>query len=548
METQAATTGAQALADFGAQNWQTTQFLVQAENYQAQQQRAQDVLDSTLSLHEGLRRYQEAQAERQQGDYRTLPQDVERIGKDIFAQVALERKLTPQAKALLAEKSAPVITQAQHAALGVKTKRFEEEKVFGMSTAVSQVQDAAMRARDDGELGMILDGFKGTLSEWVSAGILRGGEAGSLYQKTKQVVEKERVSQAIQTDPTAMKLQLFNQMNQRPTSTALPLAPADSVAQSHQEAVQVEHQRMGQIEHAERVADHKFKREQDENANALRAVISDIPGTPADVGQYQRLRADVNNFAQGPKPKIDGHTQRELLHELRTLEAAARSPRTHDDYQTENDLIIKIDAASNNRDYEAVRAQVIQSASLLKAETRQSMLGTIRERQRQDHWTQLPGVREGFRIIMGSDVAESSFLAMQRGGLREDERIQLRKTLEAYRSRVQELADINVKQADREAPAIAQELFESTMVPAAKERKLKHLPLQLRGADGKTVPSTLEEVRGILARDRNLTDALKYKWEKQWEDYIKTGATPKSAPLGTGVEEPSSGRRPKQPQ
>ena len=137
LDSEAATLPGRALEGLGRQVGQTAQYLEQAEAYQFQRQRAQDVLDSTLGFQDVLQELQPAIAERQRtGDYKTLPQDTQKLGRDIAARVALERKLSPQAKALFQEKVETAITKAQADALGVQTQRFQQEAIFGMGRAL----------------------------------------------------------------------------------------------------------------------------------------------------------------------------------------------------------------------------------------------------------------------------------------------------------------------------------------------------------------------------------------------------------------------------
>ena len=283
------------------------------------------------------------------------------------------------------------------------------------------------------------------------------------------------------------------------------------------------HQRLGQVEHAETMADKKFKDTQDQAAAEVRAELSTIPITLENMPRYEALLAQVNAKSVGPRPGLNEHHHREFTSNIRSLQAAAKAPRMDDDPATERRLVLRLDAATNEQMLEETRQAVYQSASLLKAETAQRFLGQIQERKAQSHYSRTDGWKEGVRIILGGDTTESTYFSFMKGTLKAVEEKRMRDTMDAFRSRMVELTALNREQANREGPAIAQELRNELLIKPDVQDRFNKLPLPLQRTDAENKPTILreEDAAAILAKTPGLTGATRQQFLDEWKRWHK---------------------------
>jgi hypothetical protein len=514
---------------------------VKTEELQQHRQKAFDTINAKTQHQEWRLEMQPTYETLRQGDWQTLPERVEEEGKRLIEKRS--QNLSPYAKALFEEDAKQSLAVFQQRAIEERIKRTEQATTFTFARELQQGQEALAKATNDYERQVAQGQLEETAKRFVDTGLVDGAKVAAALKQTKDAVAEEQVRTAIQADPANMRLQLQAQAKiasgvpDVATDPNLPLAPPEKLAELTQYAWEIEHQRLAQQEHAEVWADRRLAKEQEQTAADLRARLTTILPTPENVAQYDALLAEVNQKAQGAHPAISGTHQQEFTNHIRTLRAAALHPREVDDGPTERRLTILLDAADNERDYNDVRAQVIQNAGMLKPETMKGMLSTIYERKQSGHYSQLHGYREGIRVIMGGDIAEGNYMAMLRGTMQEAEQVRLRNALDAYRAWAAETAKTSRDQVNSEGPIKALELRHTYMDVPDTEAKARRLPLPLLGRDGKTPVQDRAEAIAIISKLPG-TDASRQRVLQQWDDWRK-GATPPA----TTTTPPSGGRQ-----
>lgn len=498
--------------------------LAQIDELKQRRQRAFDTLNGQKAEADWRIPMQQMSSRLLEEDYQTYPERLVEEGGKLIQEAG--GPLTPYARAIFDKGAKEYLAALHMRALDTRTKRTEQDATYTFARQIQQAQTDYANATNDYDRMLA----KGRLEEnarlGVAAGLFNGEAAANAVKKATDAMDVQTVQQHIQVDPDAARIELMRQLKGEEASAGFPKVPREHMAQLHQEAVQVTEQRLRQAEHTERVGDYRFGKQQDQSAADIRGRLTTILPTPENVPQYDALLEEVNRKAQGLKPAISGAAQQEFTSHIRTLRAAALKPREVDDGPTERRLTILLDAADNDREYQDVRAQVVQSASLLKPETTQRFLNQIYERRQGGHYTQLNGYKEGIRVILGGDIAEGNYMAMLRGSLQEAEQARLRTALDVYRERMATLAGESRDQANADAPRIALEIRRAYMDVPAKEERLRRLPLPLQGPDGKSGVQDEEKARQIVNTLPHMSDAEKKRTMDQWKQWRGTVTEP----------------------
>jgi len=511
---------------------QAGHLVVEAQALEAHRQKAFETLNATTQHQEFRPDLATAVDQlRQGGDWQQMPERVLEEGNRLIGERGAKLG-TPYARALFEQHAKETLAVSYQHALDERTKRTEQVTTFTFAKELQHAQEAYAGATNDYDRMVAQGQLEDIGKRFVDSGLVDGAKVAVALKQTYDGMQAERVKAAIQVDPAGMRTQLLAQIRGGETRADLPLAPPDKVAELAHEAWQTQHQQLGEKEHAEHLADYHLGKQQEQAAADIRARLTVLQPIPESVPGYDALLKEVNQKAQGATPTISGQAQQEFTNHIRTLRAAALHPREVDDGPTERKLTILIDAADNDQDLQHARGVVIQNAGLLKPATFKTLLNSVYERQKADHYSLLPGYREGVRVIMGGDIAEGNYMAMLRGSMQETEQVRLRTTLDLYRSRMAEIATQSRAQANAEGPDIAIQLRREQMDVPAKEEKLKRLPLPLQGPDGKTGVIDEEQAKTIIQKMSNVTSADRQRIFEQWQQWHKSAApvTPSATP------------------
>lgn len=539
---QAQTAGIRAVGAVASALTESGTALMQAEEFRSRRQQAQDVLDSRTRVQTKFRQPMQARIdELRQGDYREFPEAVMREGNRLIQEVGAE--LSPGARRYFEEDANQLLSVMQQQAIGERTRRRDQDTAFAMQREVQDFQTTLLRTQDPFERMVAKGQLEQTMQRFVSTGLVDGAKAADVLQKTMDTAAVQDVQIAIQANPQGMRDQLLAQTRGEPTSPNLPTAPVEQLAALTQEATRVYAQALNFRENQEQAVQRRVTKLQKDSAIDLRAQLSELAPIQENVPQYDKLLTEVNTRAR--KGELTEGDQRELLGEVRQLKNAALNPPQRDDSTIERKLVIKLDAAQNPADLAQVRQEIVASAQSLKPETVQGFLGRVRERSRSDHWSNLPGVREGFRTLMGADVAEGSLVPQLRGLRAEAEQVRLRTALDIYRTQVQALAEGdaqragNSEQANAQAPDLALRIRRQYVDVPGQEAKKAALPPVLQN-----VPTEAEAIKvlsglpGTPAERLRLLERWKQAQPAEQAPQAPGGATPSATPSGPRMTPP----------
>lgn len=520
VDAQAATLPGRALEQFGQQTEQAAQYLVRAETYHAQQARAQDVLDATISTQIGLQRYQAAIAERNAGDYRTLPDDVVTMGKELVDQVALERKLSPQGKALLRENFEASITKAQHNALELQTARKQQDGIFAFSTAVHQAQQQGMDARDESDLQMILGGFQGLLVQNVHAGNIHGDVAAKMYRDTELSVRGDRAERAIQGDPVGR----FNELRamaqgQAAVTPAFQNLPTPMIVPLMEKAAkwvgQAASLKEAEIRHTREV----LKQEQDKVEGNLYANLYQYAPLPANRPQIQQSMAMVEDARQ--KGMISTDQYKALMTMSTAWDEKARTYTPTDDRPTLTSLENFLSFSRTPQDFTDFREALAAHMKSLTGETVLRLSKDAEAFSNTMHPLNREGARAGRQRIMDyGNVSGAMPAGMAATQLSSEEQARLRNALLGFQSAVMQLQPHEV---DAQWQTIADEMIKTYLMAPSGATPIKGLsrPLQIGGPNGQIVPNAWW-AEHVLSAQPNMTDAEKGRQLREYEQWAGT--------------------------
>lgn len=398
LDSDAATLGGRALAQFGEQVATTGQYLAQAEGYQFQRQRAQDVLDAKTELQETRQAFLAKYDELVQGDYRTLPEDMLKAGNQIMAERG--RSLTPQARALYTEDAQQALTAMQQTALSERTKRRDQHTAYTMSREIQQVQELMLRTTDPYQREVLLGQYRDLSQQFVATGLVRGEVMADMEKKTMNALSDQQVQQMIQAFPDAMRQNLLAQITRQPTRADLPSGRPEVLAELHQQAVTVSRARFAEQEHQERYKAHQLKEQQIVNSRELTTRLYMTRMTPENVPKFEEIMAlAAAGMKQGTLDERQG--EHLMVTAQAHMQTAAKPPQLQDDEALASTLSLATRMAETPEEFERARTLLsTQALGRLKRNTIEDIYDALERRQAASEWRQLPKVRAAKDILM----------------------------------------------------------------------------------------------------------------------------------------------------
>lgn len=520
LDSDAATLPGRAVAEFGGQVAQTGQYLQQAEAYQFQRQRAQDVLDAKSQLQEYRQQLLTTYDGLTQGDYRTLPEDTLKEGKKLIEN--LGRGLTPQARALFQEDANQALTAVQQSALAERTKRRDQATAYTLSREVQQVQELMLRTMDPYQQEVLLGQLDDLSRQFVNTGLVRGEAMADVRKKTLDAIADQQVQRAIAANPDLMKQQLLAQIQGESTQEGWPLARLETLPQLYQQAVQLSRTQFREREHDERYAHWKRSEQQADNSRELRAQIYTTPMTPASVATFEKILAQAALATRnGDLDETTGE------HLMRTAQAhmatAAKPPVMQDDVETERTLALAIRAAERPEEFERVRTMLTDAGrGKLKPETFSSMYDKLEQREGAAQWRQFPEVRAAKDIIMrGALVPYGGTLA---GQTKPQMQQQLTWAVDAWEAQLQGLFDDpqgGPRAVRKQASALAWENRRVMLRPDMADAQ-DYLPPDVQ--DARTPVELAEKIHALrmLGWSAGSLLIIRDNWHR-WQDGVREG-------------------------
>jgi hypothetical protein len=545
IDSDAATLPGRALGDLGTQVAQAGQYLQQAEAYQFQRQRAQDVLDSKTELQETRQLLLTKYDELLQGDYRTLPEDVLKEGNRIIQERG--RHLSPQARALFTEDAKQALTVLQQNALGERTKRRDQNTAYTMSREIQQVQALMLRTTTPYEQEVVLGQFDDLAAQFVSTGLVRGEVMATMRQKTLDAVADQRVQQMIQAYPDAMQQNLYAQLTNQPTREDLPQARPESLAELHQQAKTMSKARFAEQEHKERYQAYQLSEQQRQNSRELVTQLYTTPLTPASVPKFQEI---LTQAAAGLKSGVlDERMGEHIMNTAQAhMQTASKPPVFRDDPETEYTLSLAIRMAERPEQFAQARDMLTsQARGRLKPETFGQLYDKLEQREAASNWRHFPEVRAAKDILVrGAMVPYGGTLAGQMKPMMQQK---LTWAIDAWEAQLQQMFDDpqqGPRQVKQLAEAFAWENRRQMLQPDINNEAdaQEYLPPQIQRA---TTPVELaQEIHALrmLGWSNGSLLIIRDNWHR-WRDSWSRGAD--GLPMPPRQSQSGGGQRPVSP-
>jgi hypothetical protein len=485
---------------------------VQMAELEQRRQQAQDVLDATLADQAWAQAHQEHVAALEQGDYRQLPTAVMDEGRRLQEQIAQERSLSPQARAMYQARVQERLTVAQQRALTVRSKRQDEEKSYALGTALHETQQRVANATSSYERELALGQWRETAQEFVRVGLLHGATAADMEAKLTETIQVQDNQNAIQHDPAAMTFQYTAQLAGQPTREDLPLAPVSKLAQLHQQALEVRKQRRSEAEHVERYDEWKLTRQQEQNTVSYTTQIYTTPPTMENAPTFERLTQQI---AQAMRTgDLDPRQGEHLMQVAQAHAQAAKKPSVvADDPAVERELSYRIYTAQTPQDFTRARDLLTQRGlTALKPETYRTLADKLESRTKASWWRDRPAVKAAYDILVrGVVVPYGGQLA---GQMKPRWQQKLSWATDAWEAEMLKLQDTPA-QMDQRASDLAWDMRLKFLVPDTDDVGEEYLPPPVKAA---TTPDQLKMVMSML-RDQGWAPETLWIIKRNWETY-----------------------------
>jgi hypothetical protein len=506
---------------------QAKDYAFQAAQYQAQRGRAQDALDSTRGFQEFVQRYQPALAKLAEGDYRTMPEQAVQLGKSLADQVALERNLSPEAKALFRVKAEDSISHAQQKALEVQSGRREQDVMFANATEIQQIQQLGAEAQTEDELQMVFARHRSTLQQMVTHGLMHGDVAAATQRKSEETVRSDRALRYARQDPVATFNELLGMAAGQPASSApLQHLPAHLLNGVMDKVVQQIGEQAGLQDRQERHAKVQRVEQQSKNAIQYRADLAALEPKAANVQAIEAIITQIREA--GPAGHLDENSHAQLLNFGAALREAALRPIV-----VETDPVVEAEAtnrtffATTPDQFNMAREYIAQSAlnRKLTPDKVRTLLTAAESRENTMNPYNREAAKIGRRTILGYFVPGATEPGPATEMLHEEQKTMLKNALISYDAA---LKDLDPHVVDRYGQDIAYDIIRTYLMQPSQLAMISNasrLPLPLQtGAPGGKVVRDLAEAEAVLNRTPYMTDAEKGRYLREFEQFATSDA------------------------
>jgi hypothetical protein len=535
----------QGLQQLGAAGVQRETLQLHQEELQLVRQKAFDTLNGKTAGVQVRVPLQTLDGTLRQQDWQTAPEQLYEQGQKLIQDQG--KTLTPQARAIYEHDAQSYLSVLHGRATDARGQRMEQMSAFTLAQQLTQAQHDFANATSDYERQVALGQVTLSVQQLVAAGAIAGTAGATALKQLGDTMEVQTVKTAIYAYPDRMDVQLRNQAKIAMGDTtvqldpSLPKAPVEHLADLGKEATAVQAQRLAQQEHVERRSDEQWKKTQDGNLRDLQARIAILVPTPENVAQYDRLIAEVNAKSQGDHPQFDATAQRMLTNELQRLKHAALTPPPARDHEaTYDQIVIRLNAVQNERDYQNLRQYIVNNKGMLKNETFKTFMDELYSRMRQDHYAQSAGFKDGVRAITQAEVTEGALIPQFSGPQKEVRDRHMRDALDNFNAAYEALYRENQPQANAQGRTLGLQMRRDFLDDPYKELQSKNLarPLLMPGPGGTGMVIIPREQEPLVRHniDRlQIPDAEKQRLYQQWLDTHNLRGQPKSTGTPTGT-------------
>lgn len=349
------------------------------------QRQAQDVLDATQTAQEYQIRAQERFAEMaENGDFRTLPEDMEREGRVLMAD--LGQGLSPRAQQRFQIQATGFLANLHAKALGVQSARRDEQKRFVFQQALTEHTRGIVEAENPADAAYHQAALTQTFRDAVEVGLINGQEAAKAVQGATDQAELQKVRTAARLRPTAVLTKLQEQANAgKDLIAGVPIADViDEVRQQvRADAVEVERQ--------ERHAARKVVQDQEDAAVLIRSELYDPALTLETV---RTLRTKINTLGQQRRLSETDHAA--LVQDAATFEKALVRGPVVTDPTVERRALILLHGELSGNNLDLFKDQVVQwlDDGRVGMEQAQKWFTAIDQQRQANHYSNMPAYKE----------------------------------------------------------------------------------------------------------------------------------------------------------
>ena len=486
--------------------------VMQGRQIEAQRQEAQDILDSKMKEQEAVAAAQEwTQAQIEQGDYRTLPKDMEQRFKDLEYQMSAD--LSPGAKKRFSLAFKHYTNTVMPKLHQYRNGRMEEDRKYAYGQEFERIAQGMSTASTPQDLAYYEQRLEETLATGVAAGLIDGAKAAHVPTVLRQNVAKQRAQHLNRTQPLEAWQHWQDLMAGGPGTPGMPgkdfpelwAGMADEARQQHLHG-------LNQAEHAQRSAERQVTQAQKALSMEYRAQIVTLDPTPENLPQLQAILMNATRY----KDDLGDTEYTQITGLARSYINAAKAPKEQDDPVVEERLRLHIAGADTTAALQdAEKALWIDGPGNLKPETFSTLQREVARRlDRSDATVQVSyrsGVAEIKRAVMDTDN-----LGLGMALLGNQEKTQLLNALDEFTYRYRALAERSQSQADREATGLALDV------------RLKHFPAAMDKLPPEVQAVQSEAELGALFQKyytQGYPQAVLEEWRRAWTEGRAAKAT-----------------------
>lgn len=485
----------------------------QLAELEQRRQHAQNVLDGTLSDQDFAQRMDRLVVEQQErGDYRTMPQTVMESGARLIEEVAHERNLTPQAKALFTARAQERLTGYQQHALAFRSKRMDEDTLYALTNAVVEAQQGVALAVTPAEQALAQTRLSETINAFRQSHLGDPVKLATVEAQTLRAMQKNRALVAIRARPLDAygELQGMSEAYARgetPVSTteAFRGLPPELLAELTDDAWQHLREEGTYREHALAATDRQRAKEQETTARALFADLTSIPLTAEGLPAIETHMRRINDQARAGTITY-GQQQSLMADALQWRTAAQKPPVQRDDPGVESLIALKMLLVGTQDDVLEIRQDLVRNHTRLTPETLGRFDGQLRQRETNLVLMQDDSYKAGRQVLLDRMVPEAALLGMPGAAamLKEEDRQRLSDALRAFEGA---MAPLSAPQRQVQWRALAEDAATQFLGRPAGSGDIKSLPqfLWQEGSDP-FMPQPVPREEAIRRIERSTRD------------------------------------------
>lgn len=477
-------------------------------------QDAQDVLDAEEQRQSFRARLQGLAADLSEGDPRTLPDELERQGRDLMNVMA--QPLSRGAQERFQVSALSEIVALRGKAEGIRLEQRERQRVALQKTARQDFMEAMGSATEPQERARAEADYQEFLDNLVSTGQLTQAEADLEIRTVKETMMQQTVQNQMRLAPRAASM-AFRARIERGETTLAGLPLSQLVDQADTLARQRERDRAMAQNHD----DDLLQEEQNRNAATIQSELVALQPTPANTARIRALRNQVIELG------FDGlglSNLTRLSNTLQQMETVSLSPAAQDDPAVERQLAFSILTAQTAEDVETARNDVIDAMPLLKGSTFQRWYTLAEDRLTATNFRNRPSYRQGREFILRAVFPTVGPMVLST--LDPQLQDEVMHALDMYDRELAKIEPQGMDVIDAQVMDIAarvrSRVFFAQELPGAASRMGMPTQLDPFRDDGPRTQEDAWKQIGVIGAENDLTEKQMLQLLKRWQQAIRS--------------------------